>query len=143
MTSDHGSPDPEAEERERDIQRDTHIAARTTNPGAIDLEHPGGEASEADPDCERCDGSGLDPDAYFREGGVWTHAPCSECLPEGEESETDAEADRCSATFREEPMPDTVYCQERSYHVRHTSGGGSDYYTWLDGDEGAGSDPLQ
>lgn len=35
-----------------------------------------------DPDCERCEGSGLDPDAFFREGDVWTHAPCSECLPE-------------------------------------------------------------
>lgn len=47
---------------------------------------------------------------------------------------------RCAATFREEPMPDTVYCQERGYHRRHTSGGGSAYYAWLDGDEGAGYD---
>lgn len=46
----------------------------------------------------------------------------------------------CAATFREEPMPYTVYCGERGYHQRHTSGGGSDYYAWLDGDEGAGWD---
>lgn len=49
----------------------------------------------------------------------------------------------CAAIFREEPMPDTVYCQERGYHQRHTSGGGSAYYAWLDGDEGAGRDPMQ
>lgn len=41
--------------------------------------------AEPDPDCEHCDGSGLDPDAYFVEGDVWTHAPCSECLPEDDE----------------------------------------------------------
>jgi len=58
-------------------------------------------------------------------------------------TEVDYEPAPCLATFREEPMPDTVYCQERGYHTRHTSGGGSEYYTWLDGDEGAGSDPLQ
>ena len=46
----------------------------------------------------------------------------------------------CTATFREEPMPDTVYCQERGHHGRHTSGSGSEYYVWLDGDEGAGYD---
>lgn len=46
----------------------------------------------------------------------------------------------CAATFREDPMPDIVYCQERGYHQRHTSGGGSEYYTWFDGDEGAGWD---
>lgn len=44
----------------------------------------------------------------------------------------------CPATLREEPMPDRVYCQERGHHQRHTSGGGSEYYAWLDGDEGAG-----
>jgi hypothetical protein len=34
--TDHFAPhDPEAEERERDIQRDTHIAARTTDPGSM------------------------------------------------------------------------------------------------------------
>jgi hypothetical protein len=46
----------------------------------------------------------------------------------------------CAATFREGPMPDTVYCQERGHHGRHTSGGGSEYYVWLDGDEGAGTE---
>lgn len=49
----------------------------------------------------------------------------------------------CLATFREEPMPDTVYCREAGPHVRHTAYQGSDYYAWLDGDEGAGWDPLQ
>lgn len=44
-------------------------------------------ARDPDLDCERCDGSGLDPDAYFvdEERQVWTHAPCSECLPEDDE----------------------------------------------------------
>lgn len=39
---------------------------------------------EPDPDCERCEGSGLDPDAFYvdRDKDTWTHAPCSECLPE-------------------------------------------------------------
>ena len=46
----------------------------------------------------------------------------------------------CAAIFREEPMPDTVYCAERGYHQRHTAWQGSDYYAWLDGDEGAGWD---
>jgi hypothetical protein len=56
---------------------------------------------------------------------------------EAEEYPADAP---CAATFREDPMPDTVYCQERGYHQRHTSGWGSEYYAWLDGDEGAGWD---
>lgn len=101
-----------------------------------------GAQREADPNCERCEGSGLDPDAYFVNGDVWTHAPCSECLPEGDETEPEEPEDDapCAATFREEPMPDTVYCGERGYHQRHTSGGGSQYYAWLDGDEGAGWD---
>jgi hypothetical protein len=40
-----------------------------------------------DPDCERCDGSGLDPDAFFvdKDRTTWTHAPCSECLPEDDD----------------------------------------------------------
>lgn len=46
----------------------------------------------------------------------------------------------CLATFREEPMPDTVPCGERGYHQRHTAWRGSDYYAWLDGDDGAGWD---
>jgi hypothetical protein len=46
----------------------------------------------------------------------------------------------CTSTYREEPMPYTVHCQESGYHGRHTSGSGSEYYTWLDGDEGAGTD---
>ena len=54
-------------------------------------------------------------------------------------SELDDDAP-CAATFREEPMPYRVYCGERGYHRRHTSGGGSQYYVWLDGDEGAGWD---
>lgn len=46
----------------------------------------------------------------------------------------------CAATFRKEPMPDTVYCGETGYHRRHRAWQGSDYYAWLDGDEGAGWD---
>lgn len=47
----------------------------------------------------------------------------------------------CAATFREDPMPDTVHCQKRGYHQRHTSiHRGSEYYVWLDGDEGAGTE---
>lgn len=47
MTDDFELRDPEAEERERDIQRDTHIAARTNNPGAIDpAEEPACRAAE-------------------------------------------------------------------------------------------------
>jgi hypothetical protein len=61
---------------------------------------------------------------------------CVLCLS-GEHERIDDDAP-CTATFREEPMPDTVYCQERGHHGRHTSGGGSEYYAWLDGDEGAG-----
>lgn len=55
-------------------------------------------------------------------------------------SEGDTDDEPCPATFREEPMPDTVYCGEYGYHQRHTSGSGSQYYAWLDGDEGAGWD---
>lgn len=58
-------------------------------------------------------------------------------MPEPEEYPDDAP---CAATFREEPMPDTVYCGERGYHQRHTSGSGTEYYAWLDGDEGSGWD---
>lgn len=53
---------------------------------AVGARQPDTETREADPDCERCDGSGLDPDAYFVEGDVWTHAPCSECLPEDDDA---------------------------------------------------------
>jgi hypothetical protein len=41
-----------------------------------------------DPDCERCDGSGLDPDRYTKQWDTdgnlrgYRHEPCSECLPE-------------------------------------------------------------
>lgn len=47
---------------------------------------------------------------------------------------------QCPAMFRQEPMPYTVYCQEDGHHERHTYGWGGEYYTWLDGDEGAGTD---
>jgi hypothetical protein len=57
--------------------------------------------------------------------------------------EPDGEAPTsCTATFREEPMPDTVYCGEAGYHTRHTAWEGQNYYAWLDGDEGAGHDEL-
>ena len=52
-------------------------------------------------------------------------------------------ASTCLATFREDPMPDTVCCGERGKHFRHTAWQGNAYYAWLDGDEGAGWDPLQ
>ncbi|MGP3737948.1 hypothetical protein ACTWJ9_33095 (plasmid) [Streptomyces sp. GDS52] len=58
---------------------------------------------EPDQDCDRCDGSGLDPDAFFREGDTWTHAPCSACLPEEDEAETPAERVKHSG-------PDTKFC---------------------------------
>lgn len=60
--------------------------------------------------------------------------------PEWRGSEEPPDDAPCTATFREEPMPDRVYCQESGYHQRHTSGSGSEYYAWLDGDEGAGAD---
>jgi hypothetical protein len=41
MTSSHEFRDPEAEERERDIHRDAHIASRAANQGAIDPESDG------------------------------------------------------------------------------------------------------
>lgn len=63
---------------------------------------------------------------------------CVACLS-GEHERVDDDAP-CAATLREDPMADTAHCQERGYHQRHTSGGGSEYYTWLDGDEGAGWD---
>jgi hypothetical protein len=84
-------------------------------------------------------------------GEVWTQIPLNVRVLAGDEdaaAELD-EADRlnpegvstCLATFREDPMPDTVYCDARGKHSRHTSGGGSEYYAWLDGDEGSGWDP--
>lgn len=65
-------------------------------------------------------------------GGAPEHGPVTD-----EVDQCDAS---CAATFREEPMPDTVYCGERGYHQRHTAWQGSDYYAWLDDDEGAGWD---
>lgn len=46
-------------------------------------------------------------------------------------------------TYRPYPNADTVYCGERGKHSRHTAWQGNAYYAWLDGDEGAGWDPLQ
>jgi hypothetical protein len=59
---------------------------------------------EPDPDCERCDGSGLDPDAFFvdKDRTTWTHAPCSECLPEEEEPEPTGRVKHSG--------PDTQFC---------------------------------
>jgi hypothetical protein len=65
------------------------------------------------------------------------HAPGCKYGPDQDDVAT------CLATFREDPMPDTAYCGERGHHGRHTAWQGSDYYAWLDGDEGAGWDPLQ
>lgn len=64
--------------------------------------------------------------------------------PGVERERVEEEADvACPATFREDPMPDTVYCGEKGPHSRHTAWEGTNYYAWLDGDEGAGSDPMQ
>jgi hypothetical protein len=61
---------------------------------------------QPDPDCEHCEGSGLDPDAYFvnHDTGTWTHAPCSECLPEDEDAPGPA-AERVKHSG-----PDTEFC---------------------------------
>jgi hypothetical protein len=59
---------------------------------------------------------------------------------ECQEEVTGTDDEPCAATFREEPMPDTVYCGERGYHQRHTAWEGGNYYAWFDGDEGAGRD---
>jgi len=53
--------DPEAEERERDIQRDTHIAGRTLNPGSMD---PAPEDADDQPGC-RAGWYASVPDTYL------------------------------------------------------------------------------
>lgn len=68
---------------------------------------------------------------------------CVLCLS-GEHERVDEDSDgRCLATFREDPMSDTVYCGEKGPHSRHTAWESDDYYAWLDSDEGAGWDPMQ
>ncbi|MBD9721926.1 ParB N-terminal domain-containing protein [Streptomyces caniscabiei] len=66
------------------------VPPRSDQPGPAVEAQPGKdtETREADPDCEHCDGSGLDPDAYFvnHDTGTWTHTPCSECLPEDDDA---------------------------------------------------------
>lgn len=53
--TDHVEPrDPEAEERERDIQRDAHIAARTANPGAVNPEPPARRVRHSGSDTKFC-----------------------------------------------------------------------------------------
>jgi hypothetical protein len=64
-------------------------------------------------------------------------------LEDAENEQAAAEAAAaCPATFREDPMPDTVYCAEKGPHSRHTAWQGSNYYVWMDGDEGCGWDAL-
>jgi hypothetical protein len=67
-----------------------HERVDVSEPGPAVEAQPGKETEtrEADPDCEHCDGSGLDPDAYFvnHDTGTWTHTPCSECLPEDDDT---------------------------------------------------------
>lgn len=50
------------------------------------------------PDCERCDDTELDPDAYIphetETGTAYRHAPCSNCQPEWDEG-----ADAMTATY--------------------------------------------
>ena len=69
------------------------VKAQAAVPAAVSGRTDGETGEEArnrepDPDCERCEGSGLDPDAYFvnHDTQTWTHAPCSECFPEEDES---------------------------------------------------------
>jgi hypothetical protein len=42
------------------------------------------------PDCDRCDDTQLDPDAYIphetEHGTAYRHAPCRDCQPEAEET---------------------------------------------------------
>lgn len=73
---------------------------------------------------------------YYDDNGRRIHRPVRRRTP----SAVIADGAPCAATFREDPMPYGVPCGERGYHLRHISGGGSEYYTWLDGDEGAGTD---
>ncbi|MGW4603690.1 hypothetical protein ACWENS_10515 [Streptomyces sp. NPDC004532] len=65
---------------------------------------PATETREADPDCERCEGSGLDPDASFvnKERTTWTPAPCSECFPD--------EGDPVPTERVRHSGPDTKFC---------------------------------
>lgn len=53
---------------------------------------------------------------------------------------TDQPEPTCPATYRELPMPDTAYCARPDGHWGRHCGYDADrhYYTWLDGDEGAG-----
>lgn len=63
---------------------------------------------------------------------------CGEPVDADLEQETTNDSASCAATFREDPMPYAVHCGETGYHQRHTAWEGSNYYAWLDGDEGAG-----
>lgn len=86
--------------------RDCFNCDRVGCPGCGN-EGPGATNSrEPDPDCERCEGSGLDPDEFFvdRDAQTWTHAPCSECLPE-DDGTTDPVAERIRHSG-----PDTKFC---------------------------------
>lgn len=62
---------------------------------------------EPDPDCERCEGSGLDPDAFFvnKDRTAWTPTPCSECLPDPDNPDPDPMAERVRHSG-----PDTKFC---------------------------------
>jgi hypothetical protein len=80
----------------------------TDQPGPVVPAQPGDDTKtrEADPDCERCEGSGLDPDACIvnHKTKTWTHAPCSECLPEDDDTPE-------PATERvQHSGPDTKFC---------------------------------
>jgi hypothetical protein len=74
----------------------------TETPAEAHLQAP----RKPDPDCERCEGSGLDPDAFFvnAERTTWTHAPCSECLP-AEDDEPESTTERVKHSG-----PHTKFC---------------------------------
>lgn len=75
-----------------DLQRDRAMATarrrlvKELRRLAVEARITGTTAPAGDEDCERCEGTGLDPDAYFQHGDTWTHAPCSSCQPEDDET---------------------------------------------------------
>lgn len=92
------------------------------------------EAATIGPRC------GNNPNVRLTDGDRKAVEDFREYLAQRRAAESDSEDQPCAATFREPPMPDTVYCGEHGYHQRHTAWEGSDYYAWQDGDEGAGWD---
>lgn len=70
-------------------------------------------APAGDEDCERCEGSGLDPDAYFKNGDTYTHAPCSECQPEDDETAQQRAAEQARIRDRRDRYAAPLYALMR------------------------------